>query len=82
MLPFRVTGRKILNGVYNTCTNVQVLGSAGQNGGIVMDPALTASGWKYGWVADTEEERGFRIFSAKIPFGSPIVAKPILLYHT
>jgi len=47
-----------------------------------MDPALTASGWKYGWVADTEEERGFRIFSAKIPFGSPIVAKPILLYHT
>ena len=42
-----------------------------------MDPASTAAGW----AADTEEEGGFRIFSAKFPFGSPIVAKTILLHH-
>ena len=42
-----------------------------------MDPASTVAGW----AADTEEEGGFRIFSAKFPFGSPIVAKTILLHH-
>ena len=47
-----------------------------------MDPALTVAGWKYGWAGDTEEKRGFRIFSAKIPSRSPIVAKTILLHHT
>ena len=69
-------------GYINTCTNIQVSGSAGQNGRIVMDLALTVASWKYGWAADTEEEGGFRIFSAKLPFGSPIVAMTILLDRT
>ena len=42
-----------------------------------MDPASTAAGW----AADTEEEGEFRIFSEKFPFGSPIVAKTILLHN-
>ena len=69
-------------GYINTCTNIQVSGSAGQNGRIVMDLALTVASWKYGWAADTEEEGGARIFSVKLQFGSPIVAMTILLDRT
>ena len=47
----------------------------------MMDPALTVAGWKYGWAGDTEEERGFRIFSANIPSRSPIVVRYCYTTH-
>ena len=54
-------------GYINTCTNIQVSGSAGQNGRIVMDLALTVASWKYGWAADTEEEGGGQDLLSKAP---------------